>query len=112
MLRGASMFSWTDECRQAFEAVKCYLTELPILSTPKSSEQLYMYLAVFDYVVSVVLFRNIQDKEQRPVYYVSIAMIDAETRYSRMEQTTLVLKNATQKLRLYFQAHQVTVLTI
>ena len=105
------MFSWTDECKQAFEAVKCYLTELPILSNPKSSEQLYMYLAVFDYAVSVVLFRNIQDKEQRPVYYVSIALIDTETRYSRMEQTTLVLNNATQKLRLYFQAHQVTVLT-
>ena len=59
MLRGASMFSWTDECKQAFEAVKCYLIELPILSNPKSSEQLYMYLAVFDYAVSVVLFRNI-----------------------------------------------------
>ncbi|KAL6327058.1 hypothetical protein AAG906_013805 [Vitis piasezkii] len=30
-LGGASMFSWTNECRQAFEVVKRYLTELSIL---------------------------------------------------------------------------------
>lgn len=34
-----------------------------------------------------------------------------ETRYSKMEQTTLALRNAAQKLRPYFQAHQVIVLT-
>ena len=35
----------------------------------------------------------------------SKAIVDAETRYSRMEQMTLALKRVTQKLRLYFQAH-------
>ena len=48
-----------------------------------------MYLVVSDYVVSVLLFQYIQDKEQKLVYYVSKAMIDVEIRYSRMEQTTL-----------------------
>ena len=38
-------------------------------------------------------------------------MVDVETRHSRMEQMTLALKSATQKLRSYFQAHQVTMLT-
>ena len=38
-------------------------------------------------------------------------MVDAKTRYFKMEQTTLVLKNAAQKLRPYFQAYQVIVLT-
>ncbi|RVX00928.1 hypothetical protein CK203_026361 [Vitis vinifera] len=44
------------------------------------------------------------------IYYVSKAMVDAETQYSKMEQTTLALKSITQKLRPYFQAHQVIVL--
>ena len=96
---------------QAFEAVKCYLTERPILSRLKSDEQIYMYLALSDYAISVVLFQHIQDKEQKLVYYMSKAMVDVETQYSRMEQTTLALKNVTQKLRLYFQAHQVAILT-
>ena len=34
MLREANMFGWTDECKQAFEKVKCYLIEPPILSNP------------------------------------------------------------------------------
>ena len=45
------------------------------------------------------------------VYYVNKTMVDAETRYSKMEQTTLAPKNVAQKLRPYFQAHQVTILT-
>ena len=85
MLRKANTFGWTDECRQTFEAVKCYLTELPILSSPKSDKQFYMYLVVSNYVVSVILFQHIQNKEQMPVSYVSKAMVDAKTRYSRME---------------------------
>lgn len=64
-----------------------------------------------DCAVNVVLFCNVKDKEQRFVYYVSKAMIDAETWYSKMEPTTLALRNTTQNLRPYFQAYQVTVLT-
>ena len=71
-----------------------------ILSSPQTGEQLYMYLAVSDYAVSVVLFCHIRDKEQRLVYYVSKAMVDAE-----INQVTMLTN------RLYFQAHQVTMLT-
>ena len=46
-----------------------------------------------------------------PIYYISKVMADAETRYSKMEQTTLSLRNATQKLHPYFQAHPIVVLT-
>ena len=38
-------------------------------------------------------------------------MLDVETRYFRKEYTALALKNVSQKLYLYFQAHQVTILT-
>ncbi|RVW99888.1 hypothetical protein CK203_029237 [Vitis vinifera] len=110
-LNGASTTSWMGECGQAFEEVKHYLTKPPIPSSPQSGEQFYMYLAISDCVVNAILFRHIGDKEQRLVYYMSKAMVDVETWYSRMEQTVLVMKSAAQKLRSYFQAHQVTVLT-
>ena len=38
-------------------------------------------------------------------------MLDVETRYFRKEYTALALKNVSQKLYPYFQAHQVTILT-
>ncbi|WKA07576.1 hypothetical protein VitviT2T_025382 [Vitis vinifera] len=100
-----------DECRLKFEVVKRYLTKSPILSNPKSDEQLYMYLTVFNCAISVILFRHIQDKEQMPIYYVSKAMVDTKTRHSRIKKTTLALKSTAQNLRSYFQAHQVTILT-
>ena len=56
-LRGASTFDWTDKCEQAFGVVKHYLTKPPILSNPKFDKELYMYLVISYYVVSVVLFR-------------------------------------------------------
>ncbi|WJZ92611.1 hypothetical protein VitviT2T_011596 [Vitis vinifera] len=101
----------SHECKQPFETVKRYLTEPPILSSPKSDEQLYIYLVVSDYAVSVILFRHIQDKEYRLIYYVSKAMVNVETQYPIMEHTALTLKNVAQNLRPYFQAHQVTILT-
>ena len=64
-----------------------------------------MYLAVSDYAVSVVLSCHLKDKEHRLIYYESKTMVNVETQYSKMEQTTLALKNATTKLRPYFQAH-------
>ena len=110
-LKGASASGWTNDCELAFEDIKSYLTQPPILSSPQPGEQLYMYLAVSNCVVSVVLFRYIKDNEQRPFYYVSKAMVDVETRYSKMEQTTLALRSVAQKLRPYFQAHEVIILT-
>lgn len=52
----------------------------PILSNPESGEDLYMYLAVSDHVVSVMLLKT-QGTVQRLVYYISKALMDLETRY-------------------------------
>ncbi|RVW58629.1 hypothetical protein CK203_111730 [Vitis vinifera] len=83
----------------------------PILSSPIPKEKLYMYLAVSEWAISAVLFRCPSPKEQKPIYYVSRALADVETRYSKMELTALALRSAAQKLRPYFQAHPVIVLT-
>ena len=70
-----------------------------------------MYLALSEWAISAALFRCPSPKEQRPIYYVSRALADVETWYSKMELTTLALRSAAQKLRPYFQAHPMVVLT-
>ena len=70
-----------------------------------------MYLAVSEWAISAVLFHCPSTKEQKPIYYVSRALADVESRYSKMELTTLALQSTAQKLRPYFQAHPVIVLT-
>ena len=94
VLKGASAIGLTENYQSAFEGIKHYLTQPPILSSPRPNEQLYMYLAVSDWAVSAVLFRCILDKEQRSVYYINKAMADMEIRYSKMEQMALALGSA------------------
>ena len=99
------MSGWTNECGHAFEAIKRYQLEPPILSSPQVGEELYFYLAMSDFIVSTILFQHNQSNEQRPVYYVSKALIDTETQHSQVEQMALALRIAAKKLHLYFQAH-------
>ena len=48
---------------------------------------------------------------QKPVYYTSKALRGAEGRYSLIEKLTFALIMASKKLRHYFQAHIINVMT-
>ena len=110
-IRKVGASEWTDICQSTFEKIKHCLMQPPILSSPLHGEKLYMYLAVSEWAISAVLFCCPSCKEQKPIYYVSKALADVETRYSKMELTALAIRSAAQKLRPYFQAHPVVVLT-
>ncbi|RVW26677.1 Retrovirus-related Pol polyprotein from transposon 17.6 [Vitis vinifera] len=110
-IRKAEASGWTDSCQSAFDKIKHCLMQPPILSSPIPEEKLYMYLVVLEWAINAVLFRCPSPKEQKLIYYVSRALADVETRYSKMELTALALRSAAQKLRPYFQAHPVVVLT-
>ena len=51
-------FEWTDECQKAFQDLKAYLTEAPLLSPSITGEELYLYLAVSTHAVSSALIRE------------------------------------------------------
>ena len=93
-IRKAGASGWTDSCQSAFEKIKHCLMQPPILSSPLPGEKLYMYLTVSEWAISVVLFRCPSPKEQKPIYYVSRVLANVETRYSKMELTTLALRSA------------------
>ena len=85
-LRGANRVGWNEECDRAFTQIKQYLAEPPILASPDTGETLFIYLAVSDTTLSVALFKENEDGKQRPVFFVSKSLADAETRYSHLEQ--------------------------
>ena len=80
------------------------------MSSPEVDEVLYAYLAVAPHAVCFVLIRE-DGGVQRPVYYVSKSLHEAETRYLSLEKAILAVVHATRKLPHYFQAHTVVVLT-
>ena len=51
-------FEWTDECQMAFDNLKTYLLSPPLLNPSKLGEELYLYLAISQAVVSAVLVRE------------------------------------------------------
>ena len=48
--------------------------------------------------------------DQKPIYYVSRSLVDAETRYPVMEKLALAVVTAARKLRPYFQSHSIIVM--
>ncbi|XP_077252427.1 uncharacterized protein LOC143891796 [Tasmannia lanceolata] len=60
--------------------------------------------------LAAVLIRE-EHNQQKPIYYVSKALQDAEIRYQRVEKLAYALIMAARKLRPYFQAHTIKVLT-
>ena len=75
-----------------------------------ANEVLYTYIVVAPHAMSLVLIRE-DDGLQRPVYYVSKSLHEAEIRYSPLEKAILAVVYASLKLSHYFQAHTVVVLT-
>ena len=80
------------------------------MSSPEPDEVLFAYIAVASYAVSLVLIR-VDNGVQRPVYYVSKSLHEAEVRYLPLEKAILAVVLDTRKLPHYFQAHTVIVLT-
>ena len=103
-------FEWTTECQQAFEELKAYLSSPPLLSPSQPGEELFLYLAVSPTAISAALFKE-EEKVQKPMYYASRALRGAEERYPPMENLAFALVTAARKLKPYFQAHTVNVLT-
>ena len=60
--------------------------------------------------VSVALIRE-EDKKQLPVYYVSQTFQRAKAKYPRIEKIVFALIVTSRKLRPYFQANPILVMT-
>ena len=73
-------------------------------------EVLFAYITVASHAVSLVLLR-VDNGVQRPVYYVSKSLHEAEICYLSLEKAILAVVHATRKLPHYFQLHTVVVLT-
>ena len=103
-------FEWIEECARAFQQLKDYLAWPPIMFSPKPDEVLFAYITVAPYAVSLVLIR-VDNGIQRPVYYVSKSLHEAEVCYLPLEKAILAVVLGTRKLPHYFQAHTMVVLT-
>ena len=94
----------------AFQQLKEYLSHPSIMSSPKIDEVLFAYIVVAPHAVSLVLIQ-VDSGVQRPVYYVSKSLHEADVRYLPLEKAILAVVHGTRKLPHYFQAYTIVILT-
>nr|GEX44382.1 reverse transcriptase domain-containing protein [Tanacetum cinerariifolium] len=105
-----SDFHWILEAKQAFKQMKQHLSELPMLVAPKPKDELIVYLSTSHGAISAVLMTK-SDTVQMPVYFISRALQGLELNYTPMEKLVLALVFAAKRLRRYFQAYPIAVIT-
>ncbi|GJU57537.1 reverse transcriptase domain-containing protein [Tanacetum coccineum] len=105
-----SDFYWTTEAEEAFKQMKQLIAELPMLVAPMEKEELIVYLAAAKETVSAVLMTE-REAKQMPIYFVSRALRGPEVNYTSMEKLVLALVHASKRLKRYFQAHPIIVIT-
>lgn len=103
-------FEWMEQCEDTFLQLKKYLGSVPLLSRTITGEELYLYLAVSATAMSSALVRE-DAGVQKPVNYTSMALRGVEERHPKMELLAFTLVTAARRLRPYFQAHTIVVLT-
>ena len=90
--------------------MKKYFSSPPLLSPSMPREELYLYIAISQAAISAALVRD-EGGLQRPIYFISRAFQGAEERYPRIEKLAFGLVTVVRKLKPYFQAHTIIVLT-
>jgi hypothetical protein len=116
LLKKHERFSWTTEAQDALDKLKASLTHAPILTPPQGGEPLYLYVAATTQVVSAVIVVERTEEGhalhvQRPVYYISEVLSDTKARYPQVQKLLYAVVLALRKLRHYFEAHLVTVVS-
>ena len=96
--------------RRSLDKAKRIPNTTAIVKPFNNRREVHLYLAVSNTAVSSTLIKEEEDV-QRLVYYTSQAFKGAEVNYPRVEKIAFALVVSSRKLRHYFQAHPIVVMT-
>ncbi|GKA01354.1 reverse transcriptase domain-containing protein [Tanacetum coccineum] len=103
-------FLWTEEAEAAFSQMKKLIAKLPMLTALGEKEELIIYLATSKEAINAVLMTE-REAKKMPIYFVSRALRGPEVNYTSMEKLVLALVHASKRLKRFFQAHPIIVVT-
>ena len=89
LLKKDRVVKWNDECQVAFDIIKQYLQEPPIMMPPAEGRPLIMYLTMLDNSMGVCVLGQHDEsgRKEQAIYYLGKKFTDCETRYSLLEKT-------------------------
>uniref|UniRef100_A0A2N9FGR7 Integrase catalytic domain-containing protein n=1 Tax=Fagus sylvatica TaxID=28930 RepID=A0A2N9FGR7_FAGSY len=91
-LRKDVKIKWTEDCQRAFDKIKEYLLNPPILVPPTPGRPLILYLTVQEASMGCMLGQQDETgKKEQAIYYLSKKFTEPETRYLLVEKTCCAL---------------------
>uniref|UniRef100_A0A2N9IGG7 Uncharacterized protein n=1 Tax=Fagus sylvatica TaxID=28930 RepID=A0A2N9IGG7_FAGSY len=90
LLRKDVKIKWTEDCQKAFDKIKEYLLNPPILVPPTPGRPLILYLTVQEASMGCMLGQQDETgKKEQAIYYLSKKFTEPETRYLLVEKDVL-----------------------
>lgn len=110
LLRKNAKFVWTQECQSAFEKLKTFITEAPILIYPDFTKPFLVLTDASGKGLGAILAQVIDEKEH-PIAYISRSLKPAEQNYPVFEQEALAVVWAVKQFRTYLYQHKAIIVT-
>ncbi|XP_028556490.1 uncharacterized protein LOC110113045 [Dendrobium catenatum] len=80
-------FKWDEECQEAFDSIKRYLLNPPILAAPIPGKPLILYTAALEESLRALLAQHNEEEKENALYYISRRLIGAEIHYSPIKKS-------------------------
>lgn len=99
LLKKDDVVEWTDECQRAFDKIKRYLSNPPVLVPPEPGRPLLLYLSVMDNAFGCVLGQyGATGKNEQAIYYLS-------KKFTPYERTCCALTWVAQTMKHYLLSY-------
>ncbi|XP_049405271.1 uncharacterized protein LOC125868732 [Solanum stenotomum] len=86
LLKKDAVVRWTDDCQQAFDKIKEYLSKPPVLVPPELDRPLFLYLSVTDNSFGCVLGQHDSTgRKEQAIYYLSKKFTSYEVKLAKWQ---------------------------
>ncbi|XP_059658641.1 uncharacterized protein LOC132304963 [Cornus florida] len=109
-LKSHEKFHWDESHQKAFDKIKEYLANPPVVMPPRKKWPLKLYLSATEESIGSMLAQDNEHGKEQAVYYLSRILTDVECRYSSIEKLCLSLYYSAMKLRVYMRPVDVYIL--
>ncbi|PKU60200.1 hypothetical protein MA16_Dca026585 [Dendrobium catenatum] len=104
-------FIWDEKCQNAFDDIKQYLSNPPVLAAPIPRKPLILYTAALDESLGALLAQVNDEGKDNSLYYLNRRLIPTKIRYPSIEKHCLALVFSAQKLRNYMLSHSISLIS-
>jgi len=102
-LKKEDVFKWEPEHQKALNNIKAYLMNPPNLLPPLRDKIMKLYIVASDNTIGSLLTQVDENGAEIAIYYLSMVLNDAETRYHPSEKLCLCLYFSCTKLKQYIK---------